>query len=233
MRLIIFDIDGTLLRTSAVDDACFIRAAEDVLGFRDVTADWSQYEHCNDVAIVSQLVRERLGRACQETEMEAFRARFVQLLSEVHADDPSHFLPTPGAAVLLEHLAGAGDGACLATGGFERSARLKLRLASLDCGDLPAAFAEDGPSREAVVTTATQRAHVRHDLAAFDRAVSIGDGVWDVTTAAALGLPFIGIATGARAAQLHAAGAGCVLPDFADLDATLDAIATAPVPRTT
>lgn len=236
MDLIIFDIDGTLLHTTAVDDSCFVRAAADVFGVQGISADWSTYDHCTDVAIASQIVRERLGRDCTSADIAAFRARFVELLKQAQQRDASLFQMVPGASRLIAHLRECGIIMCLATGGFEPSARFKLRSASLDCHDLPAAFAEDGPSREEVVTAAMTRAaryvsEKSQATAEFRRPVSFGDGVWDVRTAASLGIPFIGIATGERAAQLRDAGAEIVLPDYADLNCVLDALAHAEVPQ--
>jgi phosphoglycolate phosphatase-like HAD superfamily hydrolase len=46
----------------------------------------------------------------------------------------------------------------------------------------------------------------------------VGDGVWDVRTAARLGLAFIGVANGARADALREAGAKHVIPNFDDAE---------------
>src|SRR6516162_1489083 len=45
MRLVIFDIDGTLTQTMKVDADCFVRSLAEVCGFRDVDTDWSGYKH--------------------------------------------------------------------------------------------------------------------------------------------------------------------------------------------
>ena len=64
----------------------------------------------------------------------------------------------------------------------------------------------------------------------YDRIVSLGDGIWDVSAAAALRLPFVGVGRGARADRLRAAGALAVLGDFADLAETLETLASAGPP---
>jgi phosphoglycolate phosphatase-like HAD superfamily hydrolase len=117
----------------------------------------------------------------------------------------------------------------LATGGWRPSARLKLKASGLDVPDMVLTCANDAVTREEIVRLARERAAaIRGD--SYDRVVSIGDGVWDVRTAANLELPFIGIATGEREAKLRAAGASVVLSDFQDLIAFRSAlvIATAP-----
>ena len=52
MRLIIFDIDGTLTRTMKADEECFVRSLAEVCGFNDVDTDWSRYKHATDSAVI-------------------------------------------------------------------------------------------------------------------------------------------------------------------------------------
>jgi phosphoglycolate phosphatase-like HAD superfamily hydrolase len=232
VNLVVFDIDGTLLQTTRVDDACYLRAVEDVFGITEASPDWSEYEHCSDLAIAGELVRRRLGRQCEAADIERLRRRFVELLREAHDEDTALFCETPGASRLVEHLRLTNGWAmALATGGFEESARFKLRCASLACGDVPAAFAEDGPARERIITAARARASAHHGRNDFDRIVSIGDGVWDVRAAAALGLPFIGVGEGQRAERLRAAGAETILSDFSDLATVIARLEQATVPQ--
>lgn len=231
MHLIVFDIDGTLLDSSAVDDACFVQAVRDVFGIEGISEDWATYEHCTDVAIASQLLRDRLGRSCAGADLDCFRQRFVELLTAAHAADESVFREVPGARSLVAELATNGTAVSLATGGFEQSARLKLRLARIECDGIPAAFSEDGPSREQIVTASIARAQHHHASCAFERVVSVGDGVWDVRTAASLSIPFIGIGDGERAVRLRQAGARTILADYADRSRFAEAIETATVPE--
>jgi phosphoglycolate phosphatase-like HAD superfamily hydrolase len=60
--------------------------------------------------------------------------------------------------------------------------------------------------------------------------VLLGDGLWDVKTALALGFPFIGVGRGAAAARLEAAGARHTVADFADDDQVLRLLESAVVP---
>lgn len=43
MKLVMFDIDGTLTQTDAVDGACFVKALEEVFGFAGISDDWWIY----------------------------------------------------------------------------------------------------------------------------------------------------------------------------------------------
>lgn len=62
MKLVIFDIDGTLTRTSGVDDACFIPTLAEFFGTTDFDTDWSRYPHVTDSGILDRLSRRFRGR---------------------------------------------------------------------------------------------------------------------------------------------------------------------------
>ncbi len=199
-------------------------------------ADWSAAPHVTDSAIAHWLAPAYRGRPPHPDELDAHRARFLAHLEAELARDPAWFAPVPGATGLLGGLRAAGWHVALATGGWGASARLTLAAAGLaddlaDGGDeVPLASADDGLSREAIVRAAAARAGA--PLGAWGRVVSVGDGAWDVRTAAALGLPFVGVGAGSRATALRAAGAAVVLPDLRDRAAVEGALAAAPVPDT-
>ena len=48
MRLAVFDLDGTLTRTTGVDDECFVRAMSEELGVGGFCTDWAEYPHSTD-----------------------------------------------------------------------------------------------------------------------------------------------------------------------------------------
>jgi phosphoglycolate phosphatase-like HAD superfamily hydrolase len=199
MNLVVFDLDGTLTQTFAIDEQCFLRAFRDGLGIDDVDRNWSVYEHVTDSGVVDQVCRDRLGRDPAPTDVRKFVNCFVSLLERRYAESTDAFGQTPGAAKLLELLRQQSQWAvAVATGGFEQSARFKMQAAGLAIADLPAAFAEDGPAREAIVQAAVMRAASRYRRSHFDRIVSVGDAVWDVRTARRLGLPFVGVAMDAK-----------------------------------
>ena len=229
MNLAIFDVDGTLTQTSAVDEICFVRAVTLCFGIATVNTDWTSYEHATDAAVIDALCRQNLGRSPRADEIAAVKKCFRDLLTKAHGESPESFAAVPGAAAVLNRLNGSRTWrTAIATGGWFPSATLKLETAGLSVRHIPAAFAEDGPSREAIVQMAIARACSEYGEPCFDRVVSVGDAVWDVLTAKRLELPFIGIARGVRADTLRSAGARQVLEDFQDedeFDRQLDAAA--------
>src|SRR5262245_4689472 len=170
MKLVVFDLDGTLTRTSRVDAECYERALEEIAGLRDLRTDWSTYEHATDTGIVDEIYRERFGRPPTDEECEAAQARLIDLFRTRCAANGSEFVEVPGAAEFVRRLLRDGIwGVALATGAWRCSAEFKIERSGLPLVGLPSAFAEDGPSREAILRAAIERAHQQYGHAEFGR----------------------------------------------------------------
>jgi phosphoglycolate phosphatase-like HAD superfamily hydrolase len=217
MKLVIFDIDGTLTQTSRVDEICFVRAFADAHGVSVISDHWIDCPHVSDSGVTQHLFQHHFGRDPREDESQAIKTRLVDLLEEHHRIDRSYFAEIPGAAEAFNRRAQSRDWAkAIATGCWQASAEMKLRAASINYDGVRGGFAEDGVAREAIVSAAIARSRVSYRRESFDRVVSVGDGVWDVRTAARLGLAFVGVASGARAEMLREAGAKHIIPNFED-----------------
>ncbi len=229
-KVVIFDVDGTLVQSYELDGACFVAAFEDVLGIADVDTDWARYDHVTDPGIAAQIIHERQGREPSADELVRLQSAFRIRLAKAASRDGA-YAALPGAAGLLTALRARTDWAmAFATGGWREAALLKIGRSGLELDDVPAAFGEDGPSRQGIVRAAIARAREHAGVDDFARIVCIGDGVWDVRTATSLGLPCIGVGTGGRAERLAAAGASRVVPDFTDLEAIFNALEDATPP---
>ena len=219
MRLIIFDIDGTLTKTVKADEECFIQSLAEVCGFRDVENDWLRYEHVTDSGIFHEIYEARTGRLPSPFEISRFRRHFVALLAQTASG--LAFSPVAGAPRLLSELArSAGIRVSLATGAWCDSARLKMASAGMRYEDYPSASADDALDRESITKLSMQRAAERYGK--FDSIVYVGDGVWDARACHALGIPFIGVAVGVQAIRLTVEGAVSVFPDLSDVAAFLE-----------
>jgi phosphoglycolate phosphatase-like HAD superfamily hydrolase len=218
MMLTVFDIDGTLCRTSGLDDACWRQAALEVLEIDEMSTDWSDYPHSTDESIATALIREHHGVDPDRALLDRLRDHFVSLLEQCHIDDPSCVQATPGAVELLAALSQSDHPVAIATGGWTPSARFKLSRSGIRWENLPAAYACDAHPREEIISRAIERAAEAYHCTTseFKRIVYVGDGVWDIRAADKLGISFLGIASGHRASQLHDAGAQVVFEDFAD-----------------
>src|SRR5262249_19919238 len=232
MRLVIFDIDGTLTQTSRVDEICFARAFTDTHGVNVVADHWINCPHVSDSGVTRHLFQHHFAREPHDHESHAIKRRLVDLLEEPHRIDRSYFAEVPRAAETFNQLVESrGWVKALATGCWRPSAEMKLRAASINYQGVPSGFAEDGVARESIVGAAIWRSRVSYQRENFNRIVSVGDGVWDVRTAAKLGLAFVGVGSGARAEMLREVGAKHVIPDFEDTDRFFDFLEEAEAPQ--
>ena len=231
MKLAVFDIDGTLTETNDVDSVCFVQAMADAHSIVGMSTNWGAYAHTTDSYITRELLRERFGRPPEDEELSRFQERFVSLLEEERAKDAALFAEIGGAAAALARLRREpGWAVALASGCWRGSGEMKLRAAGLESGDIPAAYAEDGVSREEILLAAVARAREFYGLESFEGVVSLGDGLWDVRTARNLGFPFVGVGRGEGAERLRAAGASQVVEDFTDYGRLIRCLTEAEVP---
>lgn len=226
--LAIFDIDGTLTDTNAVDDACYRTAVATAIGVPEDAIDWTGAAHFTDRGILDWLC-EVHERPSSEAAISVARGRLTDLLTAAVGVSPGEFMPIAGAPRVLDHLAANGWKTSVATGCWRPSAQIKLRAAGIRVDDALIACADDAAARTDIVALSRARAESFY-ACEFDRVVSIGDGTWDVETAALLELPFVGVGRGERAERLRRAGARVVIGDYTDIAAVVDALARARVP---
>ena len=223
--LVIFDIDGTLCRTSQLDDDCWRLAATEVLGIENMSTDWNDYPHSTDESIAGALHQAARGSEPSRAEVDLLRDRFVEILREAHDASPDAMKPTPGASDFIERLVSEGHGVAIATGGWTPSARFKLECCGIEHDRIPAAFACDAQPRAEIIEIARTRAILEGRHREDDPAVVyVGDGLWDLTASRRLGIGFVGLANGRREVLLREAGANFVFPDFLDQSAFLEAL---------
>ena len=216
-RLAVFDIDGTLTDTVAVDARCYAEALETVLGIptRRVAEEWRHYRNITDSGIAAEAVERHLRRDVTEDEIDRLEAVFVEMLIEAFDGEPYSCRPVPGAVEFIGELGESEDwDVALATGGFRQSALLKLARAGFDP---PAILATcgDATSRQDIVRAALSAVEGSTERP-IDSQVLVGDGVWDVEASFRLGVPCVGVARGGVGEALLGRGAVAVLEDFSD-----------------
>jgi phosphoglycolate phosphatase-like HAD superfamily hydrolase len=216
--LVVFDVDGTLTATGAVDAEVYAQAFGAVFGVVLPTTDWAEYSSPSDRGIAEEAVRRlRLDpRRIPEFE-ERFVAELRRALEHRGAE------PVPGAVGVLDQLATAGHAVALATGAWQESARAKLAAAGIEIGNRVLVGSDFHTAREEIVQEATRRSR------ATERTVYVGDGLWDVRAARALRMPFIGVDSESTGA-LRRAGVRHVIGDYRDFAVFLSALCDATVP---
>ncbi len=213
-QVFILDLDGTLMPSAKIDDACFWQAVFACFGQRDTLPDLHEFKHVTDRGILDEWCVRELGRPPNTQETGKIRQHFLQLLESASGREPQHFSPFPGVKSWLAAVRDRPNvRAGIATGGWGHSARLKLKLSGLDQFDLPLASSDDARARTQIMQIAATRTLDRNsgNKAVF---TYVGDGAWDLQASQKLGWDFVGIATATRAKQLKQAGATHVRPDF-------------------
>jgi phosphoglycolate phosphatase-like HAD superfamily hydrolase len=231
MKLAVFDLDGTLTEHVSADEKCFVQAFADAYGIDQLDRHWMDYEHITDSWVVGQVFRTKYGRAPAQAEIQQYIQCYVNLLAENARNTEDPVRQMPGAQSFLGNLGEVtGWRGAIATGGWRRSAMFKMTCAGMTTDHVPAAFAEDGPTREGIVRSAITRAAACYGTRRFGRVVLVGDGIWDARTARSLQLPFVGVASGHDADHLRANGATHVIGDFLDAEEVLRCLEEATIP---
>jgi phosphoglycolate phosphatase-like HAD superfamily hydrolase len=226
-RLILFDIDGTLLRDERAGKRAVRDALVEVFGTTGPITEYS-FAGRTDPEIVRDLLR---AGGIEDREIDArlpeLWRRYVENLErEIRAVEVR---PLPGVAPLLERIEGAGGPLVpgLLTGNVREGARIKLEAAGLGFGRFRVgAFGSDHAHRPELPAIAARRAREAVGLEfAGKEIVVIGDTPLDVACGAHLGVRTIAVATGRHPFdELAACGPDHVFRDLADVDAVWEAI---------
>ncbi|NUM53057.1 MAG: HAD family hydrolase [Candidatus Hydrogenedentes bacterium] len=226
MRVILFDIDGTLTATTNADNGCYETAFEKCFGFPLPTTDWHCYTHVTDMGIIQEVMADTGRPPATPEAIARFEEVYEQELAKSFARHPGGFIEVPGARALLESLARKTDVRFgLATGGMRRTALFKLRQIGVDGAAIPGAFANDAISRADIARTALRRTGVNPTDVVY-----VGDGSWDAAASAELGMRFVGVCREYSRDRLTAAGATAIIENYTDLDGFHEAIESATVP---
>ena len=206
-RLILFDVDGTLITSGGRAGRALAAALEATFG-RAVPTGRFCYSGKTDPQIVFELM-ELVGVPRDEVAprtVEIF-PRYLRNLEE--ALQPGSVTVLPGVGELLEALEQhEGVAVGLLTGNIEAGARIKLGVAGLERYFRVGAFGSDHENRNMLVPVARGRAQqLWGEGFAGERTVVVGDAEADVLCARAAGARAVAVATGwtsrAQLAALH------------------------------
>jgi phosphoglycolate phosphatase len=225
--LVLFDIDGTLVRGGPAKEAFHVAMVEAFGTAGDIQVH--DFAGKTDPQIARELLLAAgLSDDDVDQDLPALWPVYVREL-DAELSRPDHRTRVlPGVIELIAALEARREAVVLGllTGNIEAGAARKLASAGLAGRFGPGAFGSDHERRDALPAIAVRRAAALTG-AAFTGAdvVIIGDTPHDVTCGRSLSVRAVAVATGRHeAAALTAAGAHCVLPDLADTDAALSAL---------
>ncbi len=187
MHAVIFDIDGTLLQSAAVDDELYRCAVREVLGDVILRPNLHEYDFVTDTGILTQVFDDN---GIQAGDVNDVKLAFVHLLQK-YVDKHGPFEEIPGAGAMLQRMRASPEHApAMATGGWRESAELKLKSAGIYFDDIPLATSNDAAERTAIMRIALARLRLEPASVTY-----YGDGPWDRDACAALGWNFIAVGT--------------------------------------
>jgi phosphoglycolate phosphatase-like HAD superfamily hydrolase len=203
-RLVLFDIDGTLITDDGAAREAFAQGLAEVYGFR---GDVRRYDFSGrtDPQIASMILRDANWA---DADIEArLPALWNHYLAGLARNAPGRVRALAGVIALLDAVR-ADERLTLAllTGNIEPGARLKLGAIALNDYFPFGAFGSDSPQREELPPIAVERAatHTSIDFRGPD-VVIIGDSIYDVRCGVPHGATTIAIASGKTpAAKLRA-----------------------------
>lgn len=224
MKLVLFDIDGTLVWTDGAGRRAIHRALTEVFGSIG-PADY-RFDGKTDPQIVRDLMRS-VGHDDDhiDARMQVVFDRYVEQL-RVELSAPGYRPRVmPGVFALLDALESRNDVVLgLLTGNLVEGARAKLESAGIDPTRFRVgAFGSDHEERPSLPEVARRRfrEQLGVDVHGSD-CVIIGDTPADVTCGRAVGARAIGVATGRYGVdELLRHGAAAVFQDLSDTTAVV------------
>ena len=226
-RLVLFDIDGTLLWSDGAGRRAMQGALTDVFG--SAGSPEYRYDGKTDRQIVRELMRaEGHEDAHIDGGMERLVALYLEGLRGELADGTREVRVLPGVPELLDALERRDDVVLgLLTGNIAPGAAVKLAAAGIDIGRFRVnAFGSDHEHRPELPAVAQARARERLGLEVQgERVVIIGDTPADIECGRGIGARAIAVATGRYGVEeLRAHEPAAVFEDLTDTAAVVEAI---------
>ena len=211
-RLLLFDIDGTLITTGGAGERGFAAAFHDAFGLHDDLST-IDFAGATDTRI-TRILFDQHGLSDTPENHERFKTAYLPRLAENLSQRPGRVMP--GVAELLPALRARPEEFALGllTGNYAEAADLKLVHYGLAEFFTFGAFADDSPERDRLGPVALRRARERFGADAFPDpardALILGDTPRDIACARACGARVLAVATGRHPREALAAHG----PDF-------------------
>ena len=196
-RLLLFDIDGTLLDTGGAGGASLLDAVEDLFSVRREELPPLNLAGATDGGLIRELFTH-LGQPMQTAAVQRYLDFYLGHLGRrlAHADFPGMLLP--GVEALLQTLVADGRADIgLLTGNVRRGAQMKLQRFGIHPHFVDGAFGDDAEDRNLLgpvamrrMSQTTGRAYGPQDV------IVIGDTPKDIACAHAMGARCLAVGTG-------------------------------------
>lgn len=203
-RLVLFDVDGTLISTGGRAGAVFGAALREVFGTTGPIESYRWAGKTDPLIARELLAAAGVDAAIVEANLPRLFTRYLDGLRQVLV--PGSVTPLPGVVKLLDELVQRGVAVGLLTGNVAEGAQIKLRAAGLAHRFPFGAYGSDSADRNRLVPVALGRARQ-----CFGRAfhpadtVVVGDAEADIRCARAGGARAVAVASSSTPAAALAA----------------------------
>ena len=227
-KLVLFDIDGTILLTAGAGRRAILAAISEQVGHASGLQQ-VRFDGKTDPQIVTELLEAAgLPGPHRPDRVEALCSRYIDLLEYELQQPTSSTTLMPGVLPLLDRLEQSEEVVLgLLTGNMARGAALKLRSGGLDPERFPVgAYGSDAAQRTELPPIAAQRAAEYFGrVPSGAEVVIIGDTPADIACGACIGARAVGVATGAYSVtDLMTCAPHAVFENLTNTDRVLQAI---------
>lgn len=192
--LVLFDIDGTLLRAHGAGKEAFDRAFSELYQVDQAFGSMA-VQGRTDPDIILEVSERTLGRPLSPQEAQILADRYIIHLQET-LPQSQKFEVMPGVPKLVDLLAQQDNMVLgIQTGNLEAAALLKLKRANLDHHFQIGGYGSDAVLRTEIIAAAISRARKSADRE-ISRVIAIGDSPNDILSGKANGADTIGVLTG-------------------------------------
>jgi len=222
MKLLLFDIDGTLLLTDGAGTRAANRAFQKLHGIHNAMSSINAAGK-TDPLILEEIFNNELGRSYLEHEAQEIFKEYISFFED--EIKTSRIRIMPGIPDLLEALSRRNDITMgLATGNIEHSAWIKLRHSGLDAHFKTGGYGSDSASREHLIRTGIKRAEkLLSEISEYEKIFVIGDTPYDINHGKAAGAITVAVATGSYSMdELRDHKPDYIFKDFTDLESVVE-----------
>lgn len=193
MKLIIFDIDGTLCHSRFIDDKCYIQAFKKALGIDIKNTDWNTYKHVTDYYVTYQILLNETGKEPAKELIEIIIDHYAEELKFQINKEDTFFTVIPGVLQLFNYLTNNKNEfhIGIATGGFHKTAIHKLdRIGIKLPKDHIYSSNNYETKHEMIIDFMSKKSSSNLK---FDKVIYVGDREYDYNVSKELNIDFVGI----------------------------------------
>lgn len=195
VKLVLFDIDGTLIRSGGAGVRAFEKTFTEIFGLKEATQRL-KFAGRTDVSLVREAFR-LFEVDPTETNFQRFFEHYPQFLAELLKTTKGGVCE--GITAMIQQLQAAPEKPVLGllTGNIRRGAELKLTHYNLWHHFTTGAFADDHEDRNCIASVAQQRGgEILGCKLRGEEVVVIGDTPLDVSCAQSIGAKVLAVGTG-------------------------------------